>query len=121
MNYYTIQIPVSIAYHLPLGKDFQLILALGTNIDVYSKQRMDFDQRVNITDAPNKTHVDVNSTNLLFNNIVFSPGIEKRWNRPRTGFVYSFVYYDSKSSIAIEQFEKKSLATTSQTISCSKT
>jgi hypothetical protein len=73
-----LQLPITLSYTLPLVRNYSLQLGLGTDIDLFSWQRIAFSHQ--ITRLPEQhTNLETRNTVLAFNNIVFTTSLQKRW------------------------------------------
>ncbi len=79
-TYTILQIPLTVAYHYPLGRSWALRLGIGTNFDLLAQSRVTFDYERNGRDFEqglNESNVPVS----LFNNAMISLGFERPWKR----------------------------------------
>lgn len=80
INQALIKIPVYINYRLPLPKNFTVLFTAGSNLDVYSRQFVSYNhQSLFRDDYHNRFSIKGNAP--VFNNLLFSTGIEKRWQK----------------------------------------
>ncbi len=80
MMNYLVQVPLALTYNLPLKNSFTLLFGAGTDMDIYAQQRTTFEHWETINTVKHE-HVDTKYPTVLFNNIVLSVGVEKKWNR----------------------------------------
>ena len=74
------QIPIAFAYYFPLKNHFAISIAVGTNLDVYSHQTINYEQRSILVGPPPKPQqVDNTASAISFNNGNLSLGIIKQW------------------------------------------
>ena len=73
------QIPVVIAYNMPLKNDYTFIIGIGTDIDFYANQQTTFEQPVKNSTTLYKEE-DAELEVVPFNNVTISSGFEKKWN-----------------------------------------
>jgi hypothetical protein len=72
---FLIQIPITLNYQLPLKNNFALLMGIGTDLDVYAKQFVNF----NNTNSVTTKNFEIKIPAKLFNNLVISSGVQKRW------------------------------------------
>jgi hypothetical protein len=75
---FLIQIPITLNYQLPLKNNFALLMGIGTDLDLHAKQFVNFDHHdnpISVTIKNFETNIPVS----VFNNLVISPGVQKRW------------------------------------------
>jgi len=77
MQYYVLQIPIFISYHLPLKNNFEMLFKVGTDIDIYARQHIDYEYSSDFA-APGKKQYDANFPTVTINNMIFSVGIDKQ-------------------------------------------
>ncbi len=78
--YGLVQIPLTVAYHYPLGRAWGLRLGLGTNLDLLAHSRITFDFERSGRDFEHGLH-ESNVPVSLFNNATISAGVERQWKR----------------------------------------
>ena len=79
-TYTLFQIPLTVAYHYPLGRVWALRLGVGTNLDLLAHSRITFDYERNGREFEHG--LDEGSTRVsLFNNATVSLGLERQWKR----------------------------------------
>lgn len=80
INQALIKIPLYINYRLPLPKNFTVLFTAGSNFDVYSRQFISYNhQSLFKDDYHNRFSIKGNAP--VFNNLLISTGIEKRWQK----------------------------------------
>ena len=72
-------IPVSFSYTIPMNRNFSLLFALGTELDLGLNQQLQYNGGEDSL-KPRREAVRARGDAVLFNNIVVSAGLEKRWN-----------------------------------------
>ncbi len=75
MRNFLIQIPVTLNYQLPLKNNFALLMGVGTDLDIYAKQFVNFDNQNSDVRKNFETVIPAK----LFNNLVISTGLQKKW------------------------------------------
>lgn len=80
INQALLKVPVYINYRHPLPKNFTVLFTAGSNLDVYSRQFVSYNDQNSFRD---KDHFrfSIRGNTQLFNNLLFSTGIEKRWQK----------------------------------------
>ena len=74
-----LQLPVSINYYIPLKQNFSVRMSLGTDLDIYLKQNLKYKDHVDSTHF-NDRQLSAKGNVVVFNNLFFGIGVEKRWN-----------------------------------------
>jgi len=74
-----IQLPVALGYTFPLPRNFGVGLSVGTDLDLLLNQRMGFDHGPDSLGPPRREDFRAKGDAVLFNNLVFSIGLEKQW------------------------------------------
>jgi len=74
-----IQLPVALSYTFPLPRNFGLGLSVGTDLDLLLNQRLEFDHGADSLGPPRREDFQAKGDAVLFNNLVFSVGLEKQW------------------------------------------
>ncbi len=92
MQDFVVQIPINLAYHIPLKSDFSIITSLGTDLDLSAKKNVKFEYRDLNSSYPHPEVKDSVQNARLFNNLTASVGIQKQVNR----FVFQATPYLSK-------------------------
>ena len=77
-TYRLFQLPLTVAYHYPLGRNWSLRFGLGTALDLNVLNRIGFDYRENSRMSLQGLYEATEPTHLL-NNLTFSSGIERQW------------------------------------------
>jgi hypothetical protein len=72
------QIPITINYLIPLAKKLSLLLGIGTDLDLYSTQQLDYKIKTSTNQEVEKIE-NKKSSILVFNNAVISVGINQQW------------------------------------------
>jgi hypothetical protein len=72
------QIPITFSYSFQLKKNFSLIFGIGTDIDLYAVQHVEYRHPVTNSDFTQKKF-DVKQPTLYFNNTVLSTGLQKQF------------------------------------------
>ena len=75
-----VQIPIRLSYYQPLKNNFWLTASAGSDFDMYGSKRINFDFRQQRSEF-DRGNYEANFPTVSFNNLVFSTGIEKRFNR----------------------------------------
>jgi len=78
--YGLVQIPLTVAYHYPLGRAWGLRLDVGTSVDVLARSRIRFEVDRSGRDSEHELH-ESNIPISLFNNATISVGVERQWKR----------------------------------------
>jgi hypothetical protein len=73
-----IQIPIAISYTIPLKRNFGLLFSAGTDLDIYLNQKLSFNHNPDTGRTENHKFEEKGNVDV-FNNLVFSTGVEKRW------------------------------------------
>ncbi len=79
-TYLIVQLPITVAYHYPLGRHWGLRFGLGTDVDVYAHSRITFDYKENNRNFEQGLYESMVPARLL-TNITASAGVERSWNR----------------------------------------
>lgn len=74
-----LQLPVALSYTFPLPRNFGVGLSVGTDMDLLLNQRMEFDHGADSLGPPRREDFKTKGDAVLFNNLVFSIGLEKQW------------------------------------------
>lgn len=77
---YLLQIPIGITYRYPFRNDFTLLFSATTDLDLFVRQYINFDYKEDNSKFEQGTYKSTLSKSLL-NNLEFSAGIEKKYNR----------------------------------------
>ena len=77
---YLLQIPFGITYRYPLRNDFTLLFSATTDLDLFVRQYINFDYKEDNSKFEQGTFKSTLPKSLL-NNLEFSAGIEKKYNR----------------------------------------
>lgn len=80
INQALFKVPVYFNYRLPLPKNFTVLLTAGSNLDVYSRQFVSYSDQNSFRDKDHH-RFSISGKTQLFNNLLFSTGIEKRWQK----------------------------------------
>lgn len=80
INQALLKVPVYINYRHPLRKNFTVLLTAGSNLDVYSRQFVSYNDQNSFRDKDHH-RFSIRGKTQLFNNLLFSTGIEKRWQK----------------------------------------
>ncbi|HXD92995.1 MAG TPA: hypothetical protein VNX01_07250, partial [Bacteroidia bacterium] len=72
------QIPITFSYSLQLKRNFSLIFGIGTDIDLYAVQHVEYKHPITNSDYTQKKF-DVKQPTLYFNNTVLSTGLQKQF------------------------------------------
>jgi hypothetical protein len=75
-----LQIPLTISYALPLKKEYALLFGIGTDIDLASRQHIDYD-RLGGNIPVERKNFDTKNAVVMINNLVLSAGIQKDWKK----------------------------------------
>lgn len=75
-----IQLPVSVNYHIPLKNNWELFMGVGTDIDLYVRQHIDFDAHP-INMPPRRRVADTEPDPKTINNLVLMAGVQKDWKK----------------------------------------
>lgn len=79
-NRYLLQIPVSFHYLFQLKNNYMLSAGIGTDLDVYNHLKIGY-KRSSLSDSiGRKDQFTRTERAKLFNNLIFSAGLQKRWN-----------------------------------------
>lgn len=74
------QLPVQVAYHYPLGRQWGLRFGLGTELTVGARSTVGYDYREN--NRSNEYELTVNNGSVnVFNNLTVSTSLERSWKR----------------------------------------
>lgn len=79
-TYTILQLPLTVAYHYPLGRSWALRLGVGTTLDLLAQSRVTFDFERNGLDFEQGLK-EGNVPVRLFNNATVSLGLERQWKR----------------------------------------
>jgi len=71
------QLPVAINYHIELRHNFSFIVGLGTDLDIHVKQHIGYLHRMDT--ITNNDKMGPQFYPILFNDLAFSAGLQKRW------------------------------------------
>ena len=77
---HVVQIPLRLSYYQPFKNNFWLTTSVGSDLDLSGSKRISFDFRQQRSEFDRGNYQSSFPT-VLFNNVVFSAGIEKRFNR----------------------------------------
>jgi hypothetical protein len=77
MHNILVQVPIAITYQLPLKNNYSIIASVGTDLDIYAKQLIDYN-RMGFQQTQTFT---TNTPVIAFNNAVISIGMQKRWRK----------------------------------------
>ncbi len=80
INQALLKVPVYINYRLPLPKNFTVLFTTGSNFDVYSRQFVSYNDQNSFRDKDHH-RFSISGKTQFFNNLLFSTGIEKRWQK----------------------------------------
>ena len=75
-----LRVPFYLNYRLPMPRNFTFLLSTGTDLDVSLREFTSYSNR-NFSRDNKKEDLIERKPVVLFNNLLFSAGIEKRWNR----------------------------------------
>jgi hypothetical protein len=75
-----LQIPLTLSYTLPLKKEYALLFGIGTDVDLASRQHIDYD-RLGGNLPVERKNFDTKNAVLMINNVVVSAGIQKEWKK----------------------------------------
>ncbi|MEI8046574.1 MAG: outer membrane beta-barrel protein [Bacteroidota bacterium] len=78
INNTLLQVPVILNYYIPLKRNYGISLSVGTDLDVYLNQKISFN-RIPDTGRVDNYSFENKGSVTVFNNMVISAGIEKRW------------------------------------------
>lgn len=78
LHYQVIQIPISLKYLLTQKNNYNFIMGLGTNIDIYAKQRIEYEHQKPINSLQQKQLL-LSTPVLMFNNMLISTALQKTW------------------------------------------
>jgi hypothetical protein len=73
-----LQVPVAINYHLRFNNNYAFVFSLGTDLDLYAKQYINFEHHENIQ-QPVNNNFNITYPVVVFNNINISAGVQKQW------------------------------------------
>ncbi len=96
-----IQIPIAISYTLSLKRNFGILFSAGTDLDIYVNQKLSFSHNPDTGRTENHKFEEKGNVDV-FNNLVFSTGVEKRWKsiafqvQPFIGLKTKDVFYKPK-------------------------
>jgi uncharacterized metal-binding protein len=71
------QLPIAINYHIELRHNFSFIVGLGTDLDIHVKQHIGYLHRMDT--ITNNDKMGPQFYPILFNDLAFSAGLQKRW------------------------------------------
>ncbi len=100
-----IQLPILLNYRLPLKKDFTVLASTGTNLDLHLRQFTTYSHGGVFEDDNEESYLNQEIPTKVFNNWMFSLGLEKRWNRvsiqvnPFYGFHFKRLTYQPYNHI----------------------
>ncbi len=80
INQALLKIPVYINYRLPLPKNFTVLLTTGSNLGIHSRQFVSYNHQNSFRDGYHQ-RFSLKVDTPIFNNLLFSVGIEKRWQK----------------------------------------
>jgi PBP1b-binding outer membrane lipoprotein LpoB len=76
------QVPIALFVNLPLGHKYTVITGIGTDLDIYNRQHVEYHhQRSALPNDMQTQAFTMNYPPVLFNNIVFSLGMQRRFGR----------------------------------------
>ena len=78
INNRTLEIPITLKYYVPLKKNFSVYFSLGTNVDIYLNQKLNYTFNADSGKTDNGTYKSQGNV-VPFNNLVISAGLEKQW------------------------------------------
>ena len=77
-SYRFVQLPLTVAYHYPLGHDWSLRFGVGTNINLYARNQVAFDYRGSSQSVNQGLYREPAPVSVI-NTVVVSAGIERQW------------------------------------------
>lgn len=80
INQALLKVPFYLNYRLPLAKNFTVLFTTGSNLDVYSRQFVSYNHQSSFRDDYHN-RFSIRGNAPIFNNLLFSTGIEKRWQK----------------------------------------
>ena len=72
-----VQIPLTLSYILPVKHNFSILAGLGTDIDVYTKQHIEY-RHINVANDLQTSQFVTKYPPMYFNNIVITCGLQKK-------------------------------------------
>jgi hypothetical protein len=75
-----VQIPIQIAYHYPLGREWGLRLGFGTNLNVWVRSAIRYNYRENSRSAEHGLSL-IEEPAYVFNNLTLSTSVERSWKK----------------------------------------
>jgi hypothetical protein len=77
-SYQLVQLPLTVAYHYPLGHDWSLRFGVGTSLNLYARNRVGYDYRENSRSFDHGLYREPVPVSVI-NNVTVSAGIERQW------------------------------------------
>jgi hypothetical protein len=78
IRYTLLQLPLTLAYSLPIKNNYSLLMGLGTDLDLYASQDFVYDHLKNKRMEDHKDHVARTPVHVI-NNLTLSAGLQKQW------------------------------------------
>lgn len=75
-----VQLPLSLNYYLRFDNDYSMRIGLGTDLDLYTSQQIDYNHPHTGDTIRESRKFTGSEQAVLFNNLVITAGVEKRWN-----------------------------------------
>ncbi len=96
-NALLLQLPIQVSYRYPISNNFTLLANIATDIEIYSKQKIDYTHRLP-GNKEERLSFEVAPRIPNLNNISFSAGIQKQW---RNNLGVQFNIYANKQFIPV--------------------
>jgi hypothetical protein len=77
-SYQLVQLPLTVAYHYPLGHNWSLRLGVGTSINLYARNRFTFDYRESSFSNNQGLYKEPAPVSII-NTVTVSAGVERQW------------------------------------------
>ena len=75
-----IQVPIQVAYHFLLGRQWGLRLGLGTNLNVWTHSAVSYTYRENSRSSEHGSSL-IEEPTYVFNNLTLSTAVERSWKK----------------------------------------
>jgi hypothetical protein len=80
INNSLLQIPVTLKYYVPLKRNYSIYVSLGTDLDIYTKQKLRYVESADTGMMPPRdNNFRAKGQVSVLNNMVISAGLEKQW------------------------------------------
>ncbi|MBS4057604.1 MAG: hypothetical protein KGZ82_09845 [Bacteroidales bacterium] len=76
-----VQLPISLNYYIRFDNDYAMRIGLGTDLDLNASQQIDYNHLQSGDTIREPRKFTGSEQAVLFNNLVITAGVEKRWNR----------------------------------------